>query len=269
MAGEVVAVGPQVTRFSPGDRVVSVDISNWIDGPAPQEGTNSAPFLGRLSDYALVPAELLVRAPSTLDYAAASTLTVAGLTAWFAVVELGKVKAGEIVVIQGTGGVALFASQFAIAHGATVIVVSGSSEKLVRAQKLGIAHGIDRSSHPEWHTRVLELTGGRGADHILEMAGGDISRTLHAIRVGGRVSIIGLLEARELRAPILSILFKRAQLIGIGVGHRRAMEDMIRAIDCLKLQPIVDATYPFTHAPAAFAHLKNGAFGKIVIRKER
>jgi NADPH:quinone reductase-like Zn-dependent oxidoreductase len=244
---------------------VSLDISNWIDGPAPQEGTNNAPFFGRLADYATVPAELLVHAPTSLDFAAASTLTVAGLTAWFAVVELGRVRAGEVVVIQGTGGVSLFAVQFACAHGARVIVVSSSSEKLDRLQKFHPIQGIDRSRQPEWDAQVLEWTGGRGADHILEMAGGDISRTLNALRIGGRISVIGLLADEELRVPILSILLKRAQLIGIGVGHRRSMEDMIRAVDQLKIQPIVDAIYPFAEAPAAFAHVKRGAFGKIVV----
>lgn len=265
MAGEVIAVGAGVTRFSSGDRVVSLDISNWIDGLAPQEGTNNAPFLGRLADYVTVPSELLVHAPTSLDFAAASTLTVAGHTAWFAVVELGRVRAGEVVVIQGTGGVSLFAVQFACAHGARVIVVSSSSGKLDRLQNLHPIQGIDRGRQPEWDSEVLKWTGGRGADHILEMAGGDISRTLNALRIGGRISVIGLLADEELRVPILSILLKRAQLIGIGVGHRRAMEDMIRAVDQLKIQPIVDAIYPFAEAPAAFAHVKRGAFGKAVV----
>jgi NADPH:quinone reductase-like Zn-dependent oxidoreductase len=208
---------------------------------------------------------LLVHAPASLDFAAASTLTVAGLTAWFAVVELGRVRAGDVVVIQGTGGVSLFAVQFACAHGARVIVISSSSEKMDRLRKLHPIQGIDRSRQPEWDAQVLEWTAGRGADHLLEMGGGDISRSLNAIRVGGRVSIIGLLGDQELHAPILSILFKRAQLVGIGVGHRRAMEDMIRAVDQLKLQPIVDAIYPFAEAPAAFSHMKRGPFGKIVV----
>lgn len=268
MAGEVVSVGSGVNRFKRGDRVVSVDISNWIDGPVPQEGTNTAPFFGRLADYATVREDLLVHAPLTLNLAAASTLTVAGLTAWFAVVELGRVRAGEVIVTQGTEGVALFALQFAVAHGATVIVTSQSEEKLDRVKKLGAAHCINRHLHPEWDAQALEWTGGRGVDHVIEMAGGDISRSLNAIRIGGRISIIGVLDDQELRAPIFQVLFKRAQLIGIGVGHRRAMEDMIRAIDSLKLLPVIDAVYPFAEAPAAFSHLKRGAFGKIVIRNE-
>jgi len=268
MAGEVVAVGPGVARFSCGDRVIGVDISNWIDGPAPQEGTNTAAFMGRLADYVTVPEDLLVRAPSTLDLVAASTLAVAGLTAWFAVVELGRARAGEVIVVQGTGGVALFAVQFAVANGAIVIVTSSSEEKLDRVRRLGSAHGINRKMHPDWDAQILEWTSGRGADHMLEIAGGDITRSLNAIRIGGRISIIGLLESLELSAPTSSILFKRAQLVGIGVGHRRALEDMIRAIDALKIQPVIDAVYPFAEAPAAFAHLKRGAFGKIVIRNE-
>lgn len=265
MSGEVVAVGAAVTRFAPGDRVVSVDIADWIDGPAPQPTTNSLPFFGRLAEFAVVPAELLVMAPANLDPISASTLPVAGLTAWFAVVELGKVHAGQTIVVQGTGGVALFAVQFAAAHGADVIVISSGPEKLDRARALGATHGVDRSLIPDWHARVLELTGGIGADHVLEMAGGDITFSLRAIAMGGRISIIGLLADHELRAPIGLILFKRALLVGIGVGHRRAMEDMIRGVDHLGIAPVIDAIYPFDQVPAAFAHLKRGAFGKIVV----
>jgi NADPH:quinone reductase-like Zn-dependent oxidoreductase len=266
MAGEVVAVGAGVTRFEAGDRVVSVDIRHWIDGPAPEDNTNTAPFLGRLGQYATASEDMLVCAPASLDAVAASTLAVAGLTAWFALVELAKIRAGETVVVQGTGGVSLFAVQFAVAHGASVIVVSGSPGKLMRVKALGATYGIDRNEVEDWDARVLELTGGRGADHVLEMGGGDITRSLNAIRVGGRISIIGLLSSSELRAPITTIMFKRAQLIGLGVGHRRALEDMIAAVDYLKLQPVIEAVYPFDQVPEAFEHMKRGAFGKVVVR---
>ena len=265
MSGEVVAVGAAVSRISPGDRVVSVDISEWVDGPAPQPGTNSMPYLGRLAEYAAVPADLLVTAPANLDPISASTLPVAGLTAWFAVVELGKVRAGQTVVVQGTGGVSLFAVQFAAAHGANVIVISSHPEKLERAKALGATHGVNRSLIPDWHLSVLEFTDGIGADHVLEMAGGDITRSLNSIAMGGRISIIGLLADDEIRAPIGLILFKRALLAGIGVGHRRAMKEMIRGIDQLGIAPVIDAIYPFDQVPAAFAHLNRGAFGKIVV----
>jgi NADPH:quinone reductase-like Zn-dependent oxidoreductase len=273
MAGEVETVGAGVTRFEVGDKVISVDIRHWIDGPAPEVGTNTARFPGRLAEYVTVPEDLLVRAPAMLDAAAASTLSVAGLTAWFALVELAKIRAGETVVVQGTGGVALFAVQFAAAHGASVIVVSSSKSKLQRVKALGATHGIDRSEHEDWDARVLEITGGRGADHVLEMGGGDITRSVNAIRIGERISIIGLLSGTELRVPITSVMFKRAQLVGLGVGHRRALEDMIAraraAVDHLKLRPVVDAVYPFSQAPEAFAHLKRGAVGKVVVRIER
>ena len=185
MAGEVEAVGAGVTRFAVGDKVISVDIRHWIDGPAPEVGTNTAPFPGWLAEYVTVPEDLLVRAPAMLDAVAASTLSVAGLTAWFALVELAKIRAGETVVVQGTGGVALFAVQFAAAHGASVIVVSSSKSKLQRVKALGATHGIDRSEHEDWDARVLEITGGRGADHVLEMGGADITRSVNAIRIGG------------------------------------------------------------------------------------
>lgn len=266
MAGEVAAVGAGVTRFETGDRVITSDTAHWIDGPAPERGTNAVPILGRLAEYVVVPVEQLVRAPHTLDAAAASTLPVAGLTAWFALIELARLRAGQIVVVQGTGGVALFAVQFAAAHGARIVVVSSSDDKLARTAALGASMGINRNTQPDWHLPVLEMTGGVGADHVLEMAGGDISRSLDAIAINGRISIVGLLGDTELRAPILSILYKRAQLIGIGVGHRRAQEDMVRAVDELGLKPVIDATYAFEDAPHAFEHLKRGPFGKVVVR---
>ncbi|MBZ5707723.1 zinc-dependent alcohol dehydrogenase family protein [Nannocystis pusilla] len=266
MAGEVVALGQDVRRFAVGDRVITVDNVGWIDGPIPPADVNSKPVLGRLAEYVAVPAAQLVAAPLSLDAAAASTLPVAGLTAWFAVVELGAVRAGQTLVVQGTGGVSLFALQFAVAHGARVIVTSSSDDKLERALALGASDGINRVRQPEWQDRVLELTGGRGAEHILEMAGGDnIARSLEAVSLGGRVSIIGLLDEWVLRIPTMPLLFKRATLAAIAVGHRRALEDMVRAIDHLRIKPVIDRVYDFRAAPEAFAHLRRGPFGKVVI----
>ena len=263
MAGEVVAVGSGVDRVALGDRVITVDVARWIDGPTPEPGTNTAPFGGHLAELAVVPADLLVRAPATLDAVAASTLPVAALTAWFALVELAKVRAGQTILVHGTGGVAVFVIQFAVAHGARVIAVTGSPDKITRVEALG-AHAIVRSS--EWPARALALTDGRGVDHVLEIAGGDLGPSLEALALGGRISIIGLLEATELRATIMTLLWKRAELVAIGVGHRRAQEDMVRAIDALALKPVVDAVHDFADTPAAFAHLARGAFGKVVIR---
>ncbi|WP_249359583.1 NAD(P)-dependent alcohol dehydrogenase [Cupriavidus sp. 2SB] len=266
LAGEVVELGAGVTRVGLGDRVISVDIHHWIDGPAPEAHTNTTPLSGALAEYVVLPEEQLVQAPKTLDLPSASTLSVAGLTAWFALVELGKMRAGQTVVVHGTGGVSLFAIQFAVAQGASVIVVSRSNDKLSKARFLGADHGINRTEHENWDAEVLAVTEGRGADHVLEMAGGDITRSLNAIRLGGRISVIGLLDDAELRAPLPLIMFKRAQLIGLGVGHRRALEDMVSAVDQIKLTPVVESVYPFARANEAFAHLKRGAFGKVVVR---
>jgi NADPH:quinone reductase-like Zn-dependent oxidoreductase len=270
MAGRVVAVGDGVTRFTVGERVISAYIPGWVDGvplswaEAPTQG---GPIPGMLAQYVAAPAEWFVRAPRTLSAVEASTLSVAALTAWMALVELGNLHAGQTVVVQGTGGVSLFAVQLAAAHGARVIVTSGSDEKIARAIALGAHHGINRNTTPEWQHAVLELTGGRGADHILEMTGGDnVERSLQAVVQGGRISVIGLLDSDRLSLPILGLLASRASIVGIAVGPRRALEDLVRTIDLLGIKPVIDATYAFSQAPEAFAHLRRGAFGKIVVQ---
>jgi NADPH:quinone reductase-like Zn-dependent oxidoreductase len=270
MAGRVVAVGEGVTRFEVGDRVLSVCIAGWIDG-APmswaQAPTQGGPIPGMLAQYVSTPAEWCVRAPDSLTAAQASTLPIAGLTAWMALVELGCLRADQTVVVQGTGGVSLFAVQIAAAHGARVIVTSSSDDKLARARALGTKHGINRHNTPDWHTAVLEITNGRGADHILEMAGGgNAARSLQAIANGGRISVIGLLESDELSMPILPLLGSRASVVGISVGPRRALEDLVRMMDLHEIKPVIDAIYPFQEAREAFRHLNRGAFGKIVIQ---
>lgn len=270
MAGRVVTVGAGVTRFAPGDRVISAYIPGWIDGvplswaEAPTQG---GPIPGVLAQYVVMSAEWCVRAPRSLSAVEASTLPVAALTAWMALIELGKLHAGQTVVVQGTGGVSLFAVQLAVAHGVRVIVTSGSDEKIARAIALGAHHGINRNTTPEWQHAVLELTAGRGADHILEMTGGDnVERSLQAVVQGGRISIIGLLDSDRISLPILGLLASRASIVGIAVGPRRALEDLVRAIDLLGIKPVIDATYAFPEVVQAFAHLRRGAFGKVVVQ---
>lgn len=269
MAGRVVALGEGVTRFAVGDRVVSSYLANWIDGnpmSLEEAPTQGGPLPGMLAEYVVTMADWCVLAPKSLSAAEASTLPVAGLTAWMALIELGHLRVGQSVVIQGTGGVSLFAVQLAAASGATVIVTSSSDEKLARTSSLGATHGVNRSRTPNWESEVLRITHGRGADHILEMAGGDnISRSIKAVALGGRISVIGLLESDELRLPILDLLFSHASIVGIAVGPRRALEDLIRAVDFHSLKPVIDTVYSFSEVPKAFAHLKRGAFGKIVI----
>jgi NADPH:quinone reductase-like Zn-dependent oxidoreductase len=270
MAGRVIALGEGVRRFDVGDRVISTFITGWIDG-APLSWTDApalgGPLQGMLSEYVAIPAEWCVRPPHSLTPAEASTLPIAALTAWMALVELGHLHAGQTVVVQGTGGVSLFAVQLATASGAKVIITSSSDDKIARALELGASHGVNRTKTPNWQTAVLELTDGRGADHILEMAGGEnVRRSLQAVSQGGRISIIGLLESDELSAPILPLLGSRASIVGISVGPRRALEDMGRAIDQHGIKPVIDSSYSFSQAPQAFAHLRKGPFGKIVIQ---
>lgn len=269
MAGRVVALGEGVTRFAVGERVISVCITGWIDG-APMSWsdapTQGGPLPGMLAQYVATPADWCVAAPVSLTPVEASTLPVAALTAWMALVELGHLHAGQTVLVQGTGGVSLFAVQLAAASGASVIVTSSSDAKLARAVALGARHGINRLDTPEWQTEVLRLTGGRGADHILEMAGGaSVERSLAALVPGGRISVIGLLESDRFSLPILPLLGSRAVIAGISVGPRRALEDLVRMIDQHHIKPVIDAVYPRSQVPQAFAHLQRGAFGKIVV----
>lgn len=269
MAGTVVAVGEGVTRFAVGERVISICITGWVDGaplPWAVAPTQGGPIPGMLAQYVATPAEWCVRAPKSLTPAQASTLPIAALTAWMALIELGHVHAGQTVVVQGTGGVSLFAVQLAAACGATVIVTSSSDEKIERAIKLGASYGINRRRVPEWQSAVLALTDGRGADHILEMAGGDnVRRSLEAVVNGGRISVIGLLESDKFTAPIMALLGSRASITGISVGPRRALEDLVRMIDRHLIKPVIDHTYSFAEVQQAFAHLNRGAFGKVVI----
>ncbi|MFB9947760.1 NAD(P)-dependent alcohol dehydrogenase [Rhizobium puerariae] len=269
MAGIVEAVGAGVTRFKPGDRVISTFSPGRIDGKGlgdarhPPYKTLGGYHPGVLSEYVVFPEDWFVAAPETLDAAEASTLPCAGLTAWFALIETGRLRAGDKVVVQGTGGVALFGLQIAKAHGAEVFITSSSAEKLERAGKLGADHLLSRDG---WVERVLDLTADHGADHILEIAGGPgLAHSLNAVAVGGRISLIGVFEGFDITAPAAPFLLKAPTVQGISVGHRRALEDFVRAVDATALKPVIDGRYGFQEADKAFAHLDRGAFGKIVI----
>jgi NADPH:quinone reductase-like Zn-dependent oxidoreductase len=275
LAGEVVATGPNVTRFKTGERVISHFTTGWQDGElAAIKGKYGlalgAPLRGVLSSYVAMPQDWLVTAPESLDAVQASTLPVAGLTAWFSLIELGHLKAGETVLVQGTGGVALFGAQLAAAHGAEVIVTSSSAEKLTRLRGLlgGEArlHGIDRQRHPAWGDEAVRITGGRGVDHLLEMAAGDLTQSMTALKIGGRLSAIGIIDGYDYRIAAFPLLVKNITVKGIFVGHRRALQDLVRAVDRLKLKPIIDQVYAASELPAALDHLQRGPFGKLVVR---
>lgn len=275
MAGVVEAVGEGSARFRPGDRVISTFVPGWIDGlndgsaRVPPYRTLGGARPGVLADYVAFPEGWFTHAPATLDDAAASTLPVAGVTAWFSLVEGGAPLAGRTVLVQGTGGVSLFGLQIAKAAGAQVIVTSSSADKLARARELGADHGIDRSSG-NWVEEVYRLTDDRGADHVLEVAGGaNLGRSVEATAMGGRISVIGVLEGVEVATPVVPLMMKGLTIRGIGVGHRRSQEDFVRFVDAHRLKPVIDARYAFADLPAALDHLDRGAFGKIVIELAR
>ncbi|RKP46088.1 NAD(P)-dependent alcohol dehydrogenase [Trinickia fusca] len=268
LAGVVAATGSSVTRFREGDDVLNTFWAGWLDGDWPSHARVIGGALpGVLAQYVVLHEDWAVHAPRTLDAVAASTLPCAGVTAWFALIEQGALHAGQTVVVQGTGGVALFGLQLARAHGAQVIVTSSSDEKLRRVRELGATHGIDRTTDPDWDRVVRELTQGRGADHIFELAGGDnLGASLRALRQGGRISLIGLLDQPNMTLPSIPSFLTRPVIQGIGVGHRRAFEALVRAVDVVGIKPVVDEVYAFDALPQAVAHLERGAFGKLVVK---
>jgi NADPH:quinone reductase-like Zn-dependent oxidoreductase len=274
LAGTVVATGSGAKRFATGDRVISNFIPDWIDGRRP--GTARVPhyqtlggfYPGVLAQYVAFPEDWLVRAPLSLDDAEAATLPIAALTAWSALIELGALRAGEMVVVQGTGGVALFGLQLAKLHGAEVIVTSSSDEKLARAKALGADHGINYRSE-DWVERVHQLTQDRGAEHVLEIAGGPhLARSLAAVAVQGRISVIGVLAGFEISGPAGPLLLKSPVVQGISVGSRRGLEDLTRAVDRTGLKPVIGARYPLSALPDALDELDRGPFGKIVVEMD-
>lgn len=271
MAGVVEAVGPGTTRFSPGERVISTFFPDWIDGKLPNTARNPRydtigyAFQGVLAEYVIMNEAWLVKSPQSLSDAEASTLVCAGLTAWFALVERGGLRAGETVLIQGTGGVALFALQIAKAVGAEVFITSSSDEKLDAAKALGADHGINRKKE-DWVDAVHRLTGERGIDHVVDTVGGrNVADSVRAVASHGRISLIGMMNTDDITVSGSMLLLKSPTVQGIGVGHRRALEDLVRAVDCIKLKPVIDKTYSFSELMQALDQLDNGAFGKIVI----
>jgi NADPH:quinone reductase-like Zn-dependent oxidoreductase len=265
LAGVVEAVGPGVTRWQGGERIVSSFFAGWVDGQAPSDTFPlGGPGPGALATHVLLDEHWAVAAPETLDAEQASTLPCAALTAWFALFEAGSLKAGDSVLLHGTGGVALFGLQFAAMHGATAIVVSGDAGKRDQALALGASHAIARDA--DWPAEARRLTNGRGVDHVLETVGGpNLGRSLSAVAQGGRVSVIGVIGGERVEASAVDFFRSRAVVQGVGVGPRRALEDMIRAIDATRMQPVIAGRYGFADVPGAFEHLARGAFGKVVV----
>jgi NADPH:quinone reductase-like Zn-dependent oxidoreductase len=268
-AGEVAAVGEGVTRFKTGDRVCGTFFQSWISGPMTERHPAlGSPLDGTLAEYIALHENGVVPMPATLSFEEAATLPCAGLTAWNALTVSGKpVKPGETVLCLGTGGVSMAGLLFAKAAGARVILTSSSDEKIKRACALGASDGVNYKRHPDWQKEVLELTGGRGADHILENGGaGSLTRSFEAAAFSGKVALIGFLAGREGDINPAVLMMKAGSMIGIGVGSRAMFEDMNRAIDVNKIKPVVDKVFPFEKAADAFRCQAAGDFvGKVVI----
>ena len=270
-AGEVSAVGPGVTRLKVGDRVAAAFMPGWVDGPPTDAKAQTAlggGGVGMLAETVVLPAEGLVAVPNHLGFEEAATLPCAGVTAWHALVTEGRIKAGDTVLVLGTGGVSMFALQFARMSGARVIVTSGSDEKLSRAKALGASDGINYKTTPDWEKAVRSLTGGEGVDHVIEVGGaGTLSRSLRSVKTGGRLSLIGVLSGGSSDVNVVPVLMKNLRVQGIFVGSVEMFGAMNRAIELHRMTPVVDSVFPLDRAAEAFRHLESGAhFGKIVIR---
>ncbi len=269
-AGEIVAVGENVKRVKVGDRVAGIFMQTWLGGevtPAHSKSALGGAIDGMLAEYVVLDEDGVVNVPDHLSYEEAATLPCAAVTAWNALVTQGRLTAGETVLVQGTGGVSLFALQFAKTLGARVIATSSSDEKLERARSLGASDGINYRSVPEWDKRVRELTGGGGVDHVVEVGGaGTLNKSLGAVRVGGKISMIGVLTGGGGEINTISILMKSVRVHGIYVGSREMFEAMNRAIALHNLKPVVDRIFPFEQAIDALKYMESGAhFGKICL----
>jgi NADPH:quinone reductase-like Zn-dependent oxidoreductase len=269
-AGVVEAIGEGVTELEVGDHVVSCFFPGWHDGPPAVGDFATVPGDG-VDGYArgavVRPATWFTSAPRGYSHAEAATLTTAGLTAWRALVVDGGLKAGDVVLALGTGGVSVFALQLAKAMGATVIITSSADEKLERARTLGADHTINYRRHQDWGTRVADWTGGRGVDHVVEVGGpGTLTQSIAAVRVGGHIALIGVLTGLAGEVPTALLMRKQARLQGLIVGSRRDQKDFVRAIEATGLRPVVDRSFPLAKIASAFRHEEAGShFGKICL----
>lgn len=270
-AGVVAAVGDEVTDFAPGDHVVSCFFPDWQAGPPRVADFRRVPgdgIDGYARDAVIAPATAFTKAPIGWSHEEAATITTAGLTAWRALVVDAGLKAGDTVLALGTGGVSIYALQIARAMGAEVIVTSSSDEKLARASELGATHTINYRSEQNWGRRVLELTGGRGVDCVVEVGGpGTLGQSLQAARIGGHVALIGVLTGVSGEVPTALLMAKQARLQGLIVGSRQEQEDFVRALDANGVRPVIDRTFALAELADAFRHQESGNhFGKIAVR---
>jgi NADPH:quinone reductase-like Zn-dependent oxidoreductase len=268
--GEAVEAGTAVTRVKVGERVAGLFMQNWPAGQLTDAASRSAlggNIDGLLAEYAVLHEDGVIPVPGHLTDEEAATLPCAALTAWNALFEASRITPGDSVLVQGTGGVSLFALQFARLAGARVIATSSSDAKLERVKALGASDGINYKTTPEWGDAARQRSGGAGVDHVVEVGGaGTLPQSLRAVRTGGTISLIGILSGAGQMNP-MAILMKGVRVQGIFVGSREMFEAMIRAIALHQLRPVVDRVFPFAEAVEALRYMESGAhFGKIVIR---
>lgn len=271
-AGEVAAVGEGVTKWNVGDRVMPIFAQRWFNGDSSEEKRRTslgagAQWDGVLREYGAFSEESVVAIPEHLSFEEASTLPCAALTAWNALTLSGKLKAGESVLTLGTGGVSLFAVQFAKMFGARVVSTSGSSEKIEKLKELGVNETVNYREREDWDAAVLAIVGKPGVDHVVEVGGaGTLAKSINAVRIGGHVALIGALTGAAGFDPT-TVFMKAIRLQGIFTGSRTLFEEMNRAVSVNKLKPVIDSVFEFDEVSAALKHMKSGShFGKIVIR---
>ena len=272
-AGEVVEIGAGVTRVKVGDRVAGCFMQGWLGGditPAIAATAMGGAIDGMLAQYVVLSEQGVVQVPTHMSDEEAATLPCAGVTAWNALVREARIRAGDNVLLLGTGGVSLLALQFAKMHGARCIITSSSEEKLETAKRLGADETINYRANPNWDKVVLEMTGGRGADIVVEVGGaGTFDKSLACVRMGGSVSMIGVLTGVSAPVATAAILRKSIRVFGIYVGSRDMFEEMNRAITLHKLRPYIGKRFGFGEARAAYDYLHSAAHtGKVVINAQ-
>ena len=267
--GEVVAVGADVSRIKEGDRVAGNFFQGWVDGVPDRTALNAlgSPADGMLAEYVVLDEQGVVTIPEHLSYEEAATLPCAAVTAWNALMVSGSLKAGQSMLALGTGGVSIFALQFAKMSGAKVIITSSDDAKLERAKELGADDTINYKTSPDWAEEVLKLTNGKGVDHLVEVGGaGTLSKSIQAVGYRGQISLIGVLSGREGDTNPHGLMLKNACMTGIFVGSRVMFEQMNKAISINEMHPVVDKVFPFEEAADAYAYQLAGKhFGKAVI----
>ncbi|MBC7900674.1 MAG: NAD(P)-dependent alcohol dehydrogenase [Saprospiraceae bacterium] len=271
-AGEVAAIGEGVSKWKVGDRVCPIFMQAWGEGGLTSEKSKTAlggggDWDGVLREFGTFNEQGLVKVPEHLSFEEAATLPCAAVTAWNALAVSGRVKAGDTVLTQGTGGVSIFAIQFAKLFGARIIATSSSHEKLDKARELGARETVNYKAREDWDKAVLELTGKRGVDHVVEVGGtGTMARSVNAVRAGGHIAVIGVLTTSGDFNPI-SLLMKAVKMQGIFVGSRAMFEDMNKAVEVNKLKPVIDKVFAFGEVREALKYMESGShFGKIVVR---